>query len=438
MVHELLIAAVIILGWIGAVVVLHRRGLLAKANMVAVGPLLMWRTQRGRNLIEWLARPKRFWRVFGDLSIFFVAVTMVLITGLLVWQATLVLNIPPEVAPTPDLILGIPGVNRLIPIGYGIFGLAVAVLLHEFLHGVLARVSKTKIRSLGVLLFVVPIGAFVEPDEDEMRALPRRERARLYAVGPATNLLLAFVFALVFSVGFISSVQAAAPGVGVMGIVPDSPAANASLMQGMIITAVDGTPTPDHAEFERVMAGTTPGQVVEVSIFHRGSTEVRSVTLGPGPEPKGYLGLYADDIRTSAFNPFAAFVDGRDPTRAALVYISLPFFGLAPVTEPTTDLYIVAGPLGAIPPSVFWVLANTAYWLFWLNLMLGATNALPAVPLDGGYMFRDALEWFYGRFRRARDRAWIDRAVRTTSLTLAVFILMLIVWQFVGPRLPFR
>src|SRR3989442_14219361 len=78
-------------------------------------------------------------------------------------------------------------------------GLSVAIILHEFSHGILSRVANIKIRSLGLIFLIFPIGAFVEPDEDELRALPRRERGRLYAVGPATNVLLAALFATVFS-----------------------------------------------------------------------------------------------------------------------------------------------------------------------------------------------------------------------------------------------
>ena len=33
------------------------------------------------------------------------------------------------------------------------------------------------------------------------------------------------------------------------------------------------------------------------------------------------------------------------------------------------------------------------YWTFWLNLVLGVSNALPAVPFDGGYLFRDGIDW---------------------------------------------
>src|SRR3989449_8084721 len=160
----------------------------------------MWKTVRGRRLLARLARLKRFWRVLGDIAIALLALTMPGTTVLLAWAATLVQNAAIRSnPPAPEALLGLPGIHPIIPLGSGILGLAVAIILHEFSHGILSRVANIKIRSLGLIFLIFPIGAFVEPDEDELRALPRRERGRLYAVGPATNVLLAILFATLFS-----------------------------------------------------------------------------------------------------------------------------------------------------------------------------------------------------------------------------------------------
>ena len=73
--------------------------------------------------------------------------------------------------------------------------------------------------------------------------------------------------------------------------------------------------------------------------------------------------------------------------------------------------------------------------MFWLNLMLGATNALPAVPLDGGYIFRDALHGLLARYRAGLSEERRTRVVRNVSYVVALLILALILWQFIGPRL---
>src|SRR3989454_350723 len=180
----LLAAVGVIVLWCLGLYGLQRRGLLEPHGLQPspppAGPFLMWKTVRGRQLIDRLARPKRFWRVFGDIAIVLVALTMLGTTVLLAWEATLVQNAAIRSnPPSPETLLGLPGINPIIPLGYGILGLAVAIILHEFSHGILSRVANIKIRSLGLIFLIFPIGAFVEPDEDELRALPRRERGRL-------------------------------------------------------------------------------------------------------------------------------------------------------------------------------------------------------------------------------------------------------------------
>src|SRR2546425_3095802 len=226
----------VVAAWTAALYVLDRRGILAKWNLVPAGPFLMVKTKRGRDFIDRAARFRRGWAVFGDLSIVLVGLTMVGITALLIWEAILVRNIPPERAPTPEMLLGIPGINPIIPLGYGVFALAIAVGIHEFMHGILARAAKVKIESLGLLFVILPIGAFVEPSEAEMKALPRRERARIYSVGAGINILLALLFGVLFSTMMLS-VQPVQPGVGIVAYsFAGSPAEMAGIPLGSIIT----------------------------------------------------------------------------------------------------------------------------------------------------------------------------------------------------------
>src|SRR5712692_7232965 len=252
---SVLIAAGAIVLWTLLLYALQSRGVLEPRGLSPspppAGPFLLWKTVRGRQLIDRIARPARFWKGFGDLSIVLVALAMVGTTVLLIWEATLVQN--PAVRgnpPSPDLLLGLPGINPIIPLGYGIFGLAVAIILHEFSHGILARAAKIKIRSLGLILLIVPIGAFVEPDEDEMRALPRRERARLYAAGPAVNLLLAILFAFLFSSIMMASVAPVHDGVGIVRFSEGmSPARDAGLQAYTVITELNATPVHTYSDF---------------------------------------------------------------------------------------------------------------------------------------------------------------------------------------------
>ncbi len=118
-----------------------------------------------------------------------------------------------------------------------------------------------------------------------------------------------------------------------------------------------------------------------------------------------------------------------------ITYILLPFQRLSPFPEPLTDLYEVTGPLSALPTDAFWILANIFYWLFWLDLMLGMTNALPAVPMDGGHIFKDSLDSIIKRVKKGLDEKQREQYVRTISVSLAFFVLFLFIWQLLGPRI---
>ena len=420
--------------WTAIIQVLERRGILAKRNLVAMGPFLMVKTRRGRDFIDRTSRFRRVWRAFGDLSIVIVGLTMVGITALLVWEATLVGNIPPDRAPSPELLLGIPGLNPVIPLGYGIFALVIAVGIHEFFHGILARVAKVKVESLGLLFLVFPIGAFVEPAEAEMKELPRRERARIYSVGAGINILLALLFGVLFS-SMMLSVQPVAPGVGIVAYSSEtSPAFVAGIPVGSIITSVNGTATPTPAILRAVTARSQPGDDVTVVAWKNGASQTYTVRLG-NDSGVPILGIRGLNTQTSIYHPFTDLDAYGGVPGSLLTYISLPFIGYAPLQPPLTDFYVITGPWGAVPASVFYLLANALYWLFWLNLMLGATNALPAVPLDGGFVFKDGVEALLARARKGLAPERRERIVRTVSYAFAFLILALILWQVIGPRI---
>ena len=441
----LLLAAGVIVLWCLGLYALQRRGLLEPRGLSPspppAGPFLMWKTIRGRNLIDRLARPKRFWRIFGDVAIFLVALTMVGTTVLLAWEATLVQSAAIRGnPPPPETLLGLPGINPIIPVGYGILGLAVAIILHEFSHGILSRVANIKIRSLGLIFLIFPIGAFVEPDEDELRALSRRERARLYAVGPATNVLLAIFFAALFSTVMVTSVVPVHDGVGIIGFTnATSPALLAGMQPYTVITAVNGTAVHTQSDFVAALAALQLDTTIPVVAFDPANGNITTYPVTPrvrNPSTgRAVLGIYAFDVSTDYYHPLTNPARFDGVPRALLAFVSLPFSGYSPIGDPATRFYQIQGPAAAIPAPLFWLIVNALYWLFWLNLMLGATNALPAVPLDGGYIFRDGIESLVSRLRKGMPVEARDRIVRGLSYTFAFLILALVLWQLIGPRI---
>ena len=95
--------------------------------------------------------------------------------------------------------------NDFIPFTFAVwFGLIATMVVHEFGHAILCRVEGIRVKSMGVLLAVIPIGAFVEPDEEDQEKTKGLPKMRMFGAGITNNILLGLAcFALVvFLLGF--------------------------------------------------------------------------------------------------------------------------------------------------------------------------------------------------------------------------------------------
>ena len=528
-----LIALVIFMAWIALVYALHKSKWLERHNMSLMGPAIMWRTRKGRELVDRIASRERFWNFYGKLALWICAGSMLAIMVLLLWEATLVSRI--KTPPSPELILGIPGVNPIIPVGYGILALVVAIAVHELSHGVMTRLGKMKVLSLGLLFLVFPIGAFVEPDEKQLKETTRRKRSKVFAAGPASNIIVAMIFLGLFSTVMMSSLEPVREGVLAMGVVDGSPADMAGMNPNSVIVSVGGVGMMNTTDFQE-RSSSNPGSVVAVDYYYKGHLEsaqfvdgvvvafvtedfaayqsgmrtgmvlvslddtpirnltvlddtmatlvagetvnltvmsyespsdrfevnlsIDSITLSnkwdyydkynPGKNKESYRGvaylgggfLYmgVDDSNVTVYSrvlshPFAHMSNPDDFTRSWLRLITLPFLDLAPIRSPVTDLYEPSGSLSWMPDTFFWLLTNSFYWIFWINLMVGLTNVLPMVPLDGGYIFRDGFDYILSRIAKGLTKEKREVWAGQVTAAVALFVFGLILWQLLGPAL---
>ncbi|EQD70658.1 membrane protein containing Peptidase M50 domain protein, partial [mine drainage metagenome] len=116
-------------------------------------------------------------------------------------------------------------------------------------------------------------------------------------------------------------------------------------------------------------------------------------------------------------------------------WLVLPIAGLEPVGGSTQSFFHVTGPLAAFGPGSFWVGLNILYWVAWMSLLLGASNALPLIPLDGGLLARDFMAAFASRVKKAWTLERAERFGGTAAIISTFVVLILLAWQFVIPRL---
>jgi len=440
--------AVLLLIWVPGMRWAQNEGHLEKYNLDLVWgrSFVMWRTDAGKDFIEWLAQYDLFWRRVGDVWVVTVFLIMILMFLLLAWQATLAWSIPKTSAVSPKMMIGLPGLNPVIPLWYGILALVIAMVVHEFSHGILSRVADVKIKALGLLMFIFPVGAFVEPDEEEMKNMKRWERMRLYSAGPGSNMVIAIIFSLLFSWVMVDSLEPSNEGVLSASVVIDYGGSDAGLEPWMLITSIDNQDVNNAQDFSDIMNETYAGQTVNVSVLNKGQPETYQVTLSD----KGsyYLKYYPDYYESSMSGKGFMGIAVVDPELitdslahpgssggSMLQYITLPFQKLQPFPEHFTALFEPTGIPGILPDNLFWILANCFYWIFWLNLMVGLTNALPAVPLDGGFIFADGVSGILDKFKQGITEERKESIVDNLVGILAFTVIFLVIWQLVGPRI---
>lgn len=342
-------------------------------------PVLMWKTQRLRGFITKLSdlSPK-FWRWYMNVGIVVAFGAMIFITYTLV--STL-----PSVFETPSVSIIIPGVEMpgsaiYVPFLYGLIALATVLVVHEFSHGVQSVGEKIPIKSIGLLLFAIIPGAFVEPDEDKLKEAKRSSRLRVYAAGSVANITLAVIALLL-----VSLISAGIPtyfdenGIEVNRIVGDSPS-DGILKEGMVIEAIDGKVISDVNSYTDVVSSFSPGDNVSVKT-DQGTYNV-VLAKNPNNESVGFFGIQAQK-----------------------------------------HFQLINDSLGSLPWVLFELL-ELLQWVAMLNLGIGLFNLLPLKPLDGGYMLEILLSY------KLSERIYTP-IVNALSVVMAMIIVFSILASFI-------
>ena len=264
----------------------------------------------------------------------------------------------PGVAP---LIPGveIPGVPITPPI-HAWLSLFIILVIHEAMHGILARQQGIKVKSTGVLLLgFLPIGGFVEPDEKQLAASDTKKQVRVYSAGATANMAafgLSILFLLISltAIGFIfgpwaASVQEQSSiGVKIIAVNEKTEYCGNTYLnpafgvfdQNMEITHINGKSTKNVG----VVQGEIAANRFKAITFGllKGDSDI-NVTLTPNE-----LGSYGFSIENIANPSYTIPEDYK--IYSSLVGIFIEFI----------------------------------YWLILLNFLIALVNFLPFAIFDGG------------------------------------------------------
>ena len=316
-------------------------------------PLLMWRTQRLRGFIDRLAnRAPRFWKWYMNLGIVISTGFMILMAVALVYSLKTLMD-----APTVSLVVPgveVPGSPIFIPLLAGLIALATVLIVHEFSHGILSRVEKININSIGLLLFAIIPGAFVEPDEEELNELSRPARMRIYVAGSMANLTLAAIAMIIMMVisSFIVPVVFEDDGVVINRLTSDGNAIN-HMSEGMVIRSINNLTVNDMASFQKATNTLKPNETVNIHTDQGDySFQLKS---NPMNRSLGFMG-----VQVEANNVIADGFDNQFYT--PLLWILMP-------------------------------LSELLFWIYFLNFAIGTFNLLPMKPLDGGHLLENLLSY---------------------------------------------
>ncbi len=305
----------------------------------------------------------------------------------------------------------LPGVNPYVPILYGWFAIFCAIAIHEGAHGIAARSLGLKVKSSGLLFFLfVPMGAFVDVDEEELKKASGKVSSRVMAGGVGGNVVLG----VVCLIGVLLVVGGLAPvvdGVYLGNVLEDMPAEAAGLLPGDVLISVDSVPIGNMEELRFLLDGKTLGDLVEVTVArgdmwqNRFSTVV-NLTVS---ENSTVMGIGAANLM---IEDRLRIYQNVTP-QSLLLYMMPPalFPGLVPFSDMLTPFYQSwLGPQWA-------VYANLLFWIWFVNINVAVFNALPIYPLDGGRMFNIALK----RIIHGRRSEKIVTAI-TASVTVALVV----------------
>ncbi len=331
------------------------------------GILALYRTKLGLKYMDKLAnfspRLLKWIGYIGFVVGFFGMAAMFVLLIKSALDLLLIEGAPPGLAPVLPGVK-IPGFPTL-SFWHWLIGIFILATVHEFAHGVLARVHKLEVKSSGFGFLGPILLAFVEPDEKKMDKASKKAQLSVYAAGPFSNFIFAGIFLLISTliIAPISDNYYTIDGLEVTKLTEGFPAEEAGLEIPLVIKSINGEEITDLDSFEKTTGSIKVGDELGL-VTDKGVFTLTAIAKPDEPE-RGFIGIEGLHLKRAPVEGVSDFTIGF------IDWISLMFF-----------------------------------WLFVLNMGVGLFNLLPLGPVDGGKMFLVASQAIFKNEKKAK-KAWL-------------------------------
>lgn len=330
----------------------------------------------------------------------------------------------------------------MIKILIAIFMFLFLILIHEFGHFIVAKLSGIKVNEfaigMGPAIFTkqkgetlyslraIPMGGYcaMEGEDDESNDPRSYDRARpinkflTILAGPVMNLLLASI--IFFIVGLNTGITTTSIG----NFTDNSPAKEAGMEIGDEVREVNHTKIENFPEISQIVneyyKDKDISEPIEVKVFRESSNEEMTFDINPQKENGNVFFGVESKLRNASF--FEAIKLGFLETgkNIALIFVILGrlFTGEIAVSA-------LSGPVGVVKE-----LGNQAqnglmsllYFLGYISVNLGVFNLLPIPALDGSKLVSSLYEMITGK----RINKKLEEKVTIVGFVLLIGLIILI------------
>jgi membrane-associated protease RseP (regulator of RpoE activity) len=209
----------------------------------------------------------------------------------------------------------------------------------------------------------------------------------------------------------------------------DYPADRAGIVPDSVITSINGIPVTTQSDVATILNTTHPGDQVTLVTEQNDVKSTHILTMSSWPEnmtmrPSGFMGVtYYDSAGIKQiFNAFASPI-------GFFLILAIPIWIILDPIGWGQFLILINDSADSIAWNVpfpgYWFVIQILFWCAWFNIMVGLCNALPMVPFDGGYIFKEGVDRLLDKRGLIKYSGYIVGAVSYVMIIVLISLFIL-------------